>query len=92
MRVKVRGFASFREVMGREVLIELSDGSTMRDLLEALCSNHDGLREALFRPQGELREEVTLLRKGHGTDPSESMEIVLEDGDEVAILPPFSGG
>ncbi len=92
MRVKVRGFASFREVMGREVQIELSDGSMMRDLLEALYSNHDGLREALFCSQGELREGVTLFWKGRGTDPSESMEIVLEDGDEVAILLSFSGG
>jgi molybdopterin synthase sulfur carrier subunit len=92
MKVKVRAFASFREILGREVFVELEEKATVKDLLERLCVTHPTLKKSLFDARGDIREEVTLFRRGQSIDRTESLNIALEEEDEVALLPPFSGG
>jgi molybdopterin synthase sulfur carrier subunit len=52
MKIKVRAFASFREILGKEIEMELKEGSTVRDLLEALASSSPKLKEAAFDDSG----------------------------------------
>ncbi|HNR57031.1 MAG: MoaD family protein [Methanothrix sp.] len=88
MRVVVRAFARFREMAGEEATLELPEGSTLADLLEEVVSSHPGLKKALSGPDGPIGGRAMVLLNRRGADPSD----VLEEGDEVAILPPFSGG
>jgi len=92
MKVKVKAFASLGDILGAESNIELNENTTMKDLLEMLCINHPILDDALFNPQRSLREEVTIFVKERNFDPSKLKGFVLEEGDEVALFPPFSGG
>lgn len=80
MTVSVRLFASYRETAGRERLeVDLPGGSRVRDLLQALAAGH-GLGGAPGRALVARRMEYI------GADAT------LEDGDEVAVFPPLSGG
>jgi len=80
MRVRVRLFASYREALGREWLEEdLPTGARVRDLLQRLASRH-GLATAPGRALVARRMEYV------------AAEAPLADGDEIALLPPLSGG
>ncbi|MGH9391551.1 MAG: molybdopterin converting factor subunit 1, partial [Vicinamibacteria bacterium] len=81
MDVKIRFFASYREATGlRETTADLRPGSTLGQLLEHLLGTYPGLRAH--------RESMLLAVNEEFSDPSTR----LEAGDEVALLPPVSGG
>jgi MoaE-MoaD fusion protein len=82
MRVSVRLFAVLRELAGRDSLeLELADGATVADAIEALRSE-PGLGEPL------TRMSVALAVNREYAAP----ETALETGDELALVPPVSGG
>jgi molybdopterin synthase catalytic subunit len=81
IRVRVRLFAIQRELAGaREVSLELPAGSTIEDAWTALVARHPVLAPG--------RASVRFARNGEYASPDES----LTEGDEVACIPPVSGG
>jgi molybdopterin synthase sulfur carrier subunit len=91
LRIKVLAFASFREILGKEIFLEIEEGSTVKDLLERLSSSNRLLKEAAFDGSGGLKDYVLLMVNRKRIDPS-LLELQLKDGDEVAIFPPVAGG
>ena len=80
MRVAVRFFAMFRERAGvSHTEVELPDGSSPAQLLERLRTQFPS-----------LPSESPVLMAVNSEYVSE--EAVLQDGDEVAFIPPVSGG
>ena len=81
MRIRVRLFAIQRELAGtREVALELEDGATVADAWTALVTAHPSLEPG--------RTSVRFARNGAYADETTQ----LADGDEVAMIPPVSGG
>lgn len=81
MRIRVRLFAIQRELVGaREVPIELADGATVEDAWTAVA--------ARFPVLAPGRPSVRFARNGDYADAATA----LADGDEVAFIPPVSGG
>ena len=79
--VRVRLFAVQRELAGtREVTIELDDGADVEAAWSALVARHPALAPG--------RRSVRFARNGDYADPT----TLLADGDEVAMIPPVSGG
>jgi MoaE-MoaD fusion protein len=81
MRVRVRLFAIQRELAGaREVELELPAGASIEDAWSALVARHPAL--------GPGRAYVRFARNADYADA----DTTLADGDELAIIPPVSGG
>lgn len=81
MRLTVKLFAVLHEVAGvRETAVELPHGATVRDLARALWERYPGLRE-------HARTTVYAVNAEYVPDSHP-----LRDGDEVALIPPVSGG
>jgi molybdopterin converting factor subunit 1 len=81
MRVTVLLFAGLRDVAGVAELSEtLPDGVTLRDAWQALVGRHPALE-----PYGAV---VSCARNAEYA----RMDEPLADGDEIAFLPPVSGG
>jgi molybdopterin converting factor subunit 1 len=81
MQLQVRFFASIREKLHRtEATWSAPDGATVREVLDHLC------RE--FPPLAAMRASVSVAVNREYVDPDH----VLADGDEVALIPPVSGG
>lgn len=81
MNVRVRCFAAVREIVGvGELVVELPEGSTLDQLIHQLQSQFPKL-QALT---GSLLFSVN--REYASTDKK------LAAGDEVALIPPVSGG
>ncbi len=93
MRVKVRLFALLREVAGtKEIEEEVEEGMTVKDLLERLSTKlPKRFRELVFEGQ-DVSKNVMILVNRRGIRELEGLETKLKDGDEVALLPPVSGG
>ena len=81
IRVRVRLFAVQRELAGtREVLLELPVGADVETAWGALVERHPVLAPG--------RPSVRFARNGEYAEPTTT----LADGDEVAMIPPVSGG
>lgn len=92
MIIKIRSFANFRDILGRDLLVELKDGSRVRDLLDALTSTRHRLKSALYDESGQIQEYVILMKNRKDIASLDGLETKLSEGDEVAILPPIAGG
>ena len=80
MRLEVFLFASYRESVGfGRLTLYLDEGATVRDLVQAMRSRFPRLPEPsriVVAVNNEYQEH----------------DFVLSDGDEVALIPPVSGG
>jgi molybdopterin converting factor subunit 1 len=82
MLIQVRLFAMLRERAGREsVELQLDEGATVQDALDAVGRQHD-LDDLI----GRMPVMAAVNREYAGE------ESVLADGDELALIPPVSGG
>ena len=91
MRVKLRPFAGFRNILGKEVNVDLNEGSMVEDLLQMLCREHEGLEARLFDDEG-LKEDVNILVNGRNIASLNGIQTELKDGDEVVLLTAAIGG
>ncbi|MES2211053.1 MAG: molybdenum cofactor biosynthesis protein MoaE [Chloroflexota bacterium] len=81
MRIRIRLFAVQRELAGaREVAVDLEPGATVADAWDALVLLHPVLAPG----RGSVRFARNSVYAG-ADEP-------LDDGDEVAMIPPVSGG
>ncbi len=79
MLVRVRLFASLREKLGRaELPCEAPEGATVADVLERLRFEHPALAASVHS---------TAVNRQYA-----KAEQVLREGDEIALIPPVSGG
>lgn len=96
MQVRVKGYLTFRSLIGERV-VPFEDGKqvSLAHLLEVLFSicGEELKREILDEETVALSRRVAVLVNGrHYTHTPEGLQILLKDGDEVSIFPPIAGG
>ena len=80
MKVTVKLFAAVRDIVGdSELELRLSEGADARQIWDRLVANHPGLA-IHHMPMVAINEEYAEPETG------------LRDGDELAFIPPVSGG
>ena len=81
MKVKVKFFALIREkIDAREINIEIKDGSTLGVLWEELKNSYLVLKNINSSLLFSVNHEYA------------SLDSLLKEGDEIALIPPVSGG
>ena len=81
LKVNVLFFASCREITGtREVDLEVDEGITVADLKEHLLQRYPALK-------GLSSSLSAAVNADYSSDSA-----ILSEGDEIAFLPPVSGG
>ncbi|MBI2772924.1 MAG: molybdenum cofactor biosynthesis protein MoaE [Chloroflexi bacterium] len=80
MRVQVRLFASYREAAGvGHVQVDLPEGALVKDAIRAVLRDHPRVAEG---------RQLIVAREREYVD----VNALLADGDELALIPPVSGG
>jgi len=93
MKVKVRAFATLRDLIGDQLVLELPEGSTVGSLLDELVRQlGKGLEEAILDERGKPAKFVKIMVNGRDIDFLSGLDTVLRDGDEVSLFPPVGGG
>ena len=87
-------FADLAEVAGdRHVAVDVDEGATVRDAFDALLDARPALRDRVLDEDGDLREHINLLCNGANVfAEADGWTTELDDGDELALFPPVSGG
>jgi molybdopterin converting factor subunit 1 len=81
MTINVLFFAHYQDVAGGKTLaVELDSGATVAQLAHTLRLTNPKFSEILSYARIAVNAEIV------------SADMVLSEGDEVAILPPMSGG
>jgi molybdopterin synthase catalytic subunit len=81
MRLNVKLFASVREAVGKsEIQLDMPAGASVSQLLSALRGQYPQIGAGLEAGMVAVNQEYA------------SQETLLADGDEVAVIPPVSGG
>jgi molybdopterin converting factor subunit 1 len=81
MRVTVQLFARLRELAGRsETTCEVSSGASVADVWQALTTAHPAIAPLGSAVSAAVNAEFA------------SMATTVHEGDDVAFLPPVSGG
>jgi sulfur-carrier protein len=92
MKVQVKAFATFREVMDNQIEMEFAEGATIHTLLTDLTRRYGGLGEVMFATPDTLRDLVNILKNGRNIHFLYGLNTPLEDGDVIALFPPIAGG
>ena len=92
MKIRVKTFARFRELVRTDLEIELPDGGTVLDGVTRLASTASGAKEALLDENGNIRSHVIVMVNKRRLPNRDREQEVLHDGDELAIFPPVAGG
>ncbi|GAI13636.1 unnamed protein product [marine sediment metagenome] len=88
MKIKVKFFATFREVFSGEVKeIELDNRSNVQDLLNLLCDSPQRSQE-IFDDSGNIKRYVRVLKNGRRVQFLDGLRTELGEGDVVAMFPP----
>jgi len=92
MKVRVRFFARFRELLGTDIVAEPPPGTALDALVREIAGKKKEGYDAIFDEKGAFREFVILMRNGKRVEASDAGKTVITDGDEIAVFPPVSGG
>jgi molybdopterin converting factor small subunit len=78
---------------GTTVHLPIEDGTTVRDLLAQLAAESPKFEELVYdRAEDRLKEYATLILNGQTIELVGGLGRQLVPGDELLLLPGFSGG
>jgi molybdopterin converting factor subunit 1 len=80
VRVTVRLFARLRDIAGSDLVREVPPGSTVADVWRDIAIEFPAIAPYERSMSAAVNEDYARMNR------------VLQDGDEIAFLPPVSGG
>jgi len=89
--ITVRSFARYRELFGDSVTIDVPPGSTISDALILFAVQKPAAQTEIFEGM-TLKSHVVLMYNKERIDLDEATSITVEEGDELVLYPPVSGG
>lgn len=91
MEVKVLIPTPLRNLTGDRDAVDAS-GATIAELFADLEAKHPGIGERLCDESGEIRRFVNVYVNQEDIRFKEGKDTVLNEGDEVSIVPAIAGG
>ena len=91
MKVKFKLFANFREAAKKKEVEIAFSGKTVGEAIGALVATYPTLGPMIYQ-DGRLKLYVNVLLNGQTVKNEQAAATAANDGDEIALFPPVSGG
>ena len=93
MKVSFKSFGTIRRILKERVIeIEIPDDSTVRQVINRVVEmGGEGLRRLIMH-NDEISGNMIVMLNKKDVETLGGIDIVVHDGDEVAILPHVQGG
>jgi molybdopterin synthase sulfur carrier subunit len=90
--VNLKLFANLREIAQTSSLT--ITGDTVMDVLLSLVEQYPPLNELIFEQEEEMKRRgyINVFLNGNNIKHMEGLDTILNDGDEMGVFPPVSGG
>ncbi len=95
MTIKVKFFATFRDLLGlKELELEVGPEENLKliDLLEQLFQKFGEKFRNRILEGGNIRPQINIMINGRNIKFLDELNSPLKDGDTVALFPPVYGG
>lgn len=96
MKIMIKGYLNFLEVMENKGLLELEvEHATIREVLVELSNRYgEEFRNLIFKPQTEevQPQNMILINGRHYRYLQKELDTEINDGDILSIFPPAMGG
>ena len=88
IQVRVSGVSALREILGKDTVVVLPNGSTVGDLLGKLEEQFGAAYREMVgeRLQDSLRRRFYLLYNGQVMPPEQNLDRALSNGDEIVFF------
>jgi molybdopterin converting factor small subunit len=81
------------EERGKTLAVPLTGDRTVRSLLERLARESEAFERLVYDLEGRrIREYAALIVNGRAIELAGGLDSHLQDGDQLLLLPGFSGG
>jgi molybdopterin synthase sulfur carrier subunit len=92
MKVTLRFFARFGELLGNSMDIEGEEGMSVAGLVRQAAAANKAGYAAIFDESGAFRDFVIVMRNKKRIRAQDADSIRIHEGDEIAVFPPVAGG
>ena len=91
MAVTVRIPTTMRPISGGASTVEV-EGTTLKEVLDALNAQYNGFGERLFDANGDLHKFVNIFVSDDDVRYLQGLDTPVKAGDTVSIIPAVAGG
>jgi len=92
MKVTLRFFARFGELLGNSMDIEGKEGMSVASLVRHAVAGNKAGYDAIFDETGAFRGFVIVMRNKKRIRTQDAESVQITEGDEIAVFPPVAGG
>ncbi len=89
--ITIRSFVKYRDLFGAEKTIDVPMGGTIEDALILFAGEKPAVQTELFE-NSILKSHIVLMYNKERIDHEDIRDITLNEGDEIVLYPPVSGG
>ena len=91
MQITIQLLGQARQLSASDrMVVEVAEGASVDDLIPLLLNEASNPLRDLLSDDSRLRRSVMAILREETVDPSRGD--LLQDGDELSLLPPMSGG
>jgi len=90
--ITISALGSFKKCFGEKKQFELPEKVDLKKALADMAFQSPAGLELLFDKDGGIRRHIIIQVNHKRVAASSAEEVILNDGDEIVIYPPVSGG
>ncbi len=93
MRVLFKSFGPIRRLLGKKVIeVEVPEGSTIRHVVDTVVKQSGEDLAKLIMDKDRISGNLIVILNSKDVDTLGGIDIIVNEGDEIAILPHVQGG